>query len=105
MCGREYAPGSVAYTCPVCGEVGTLDVLYDYPALSANVQRDSLPVAGGMCGTDHAEHRERQGERDDEGGAQGVIQLVNGPERHFTPSHVELVEAFARTLAVGLAAR
>ena len=41
-CGREYAPGSVTYTCPVCGEVGTLDVLYDYAALRAHLDRDAL---------------------------------------------------------------
>ena len=41
-CGREYAPGSVVYTCPVCGEVGTLDVLYDYAALRAHLDRDAL---------------------------------------------------------------
>jgi GAF domain-containing protein len=42
---------------------------------------------------------------DDEGTAHGVIQLVNPPERQFTPSHVEVVEVFARTLAESLAAR
>jgi threonine synthase len=41
-CGREYTPGDVTYTCPVCGEVGTLDVLYDYAALKAQVDRDAL---------------------------------------------------------------
>ncbi len=41
-CGREYAPGDVTYTCPVCGEVGTLDVLYDYDALKTQVDRDAL---------------------------------------------------------------
>jgi GAF domain len=42
---------------------------------------------------------------DDEGGAHGVIQLVNPPERPFTRAHVEVVEAFARVLAGNLAAR
>lgn len=40
ICEREYAPGEVEYTCPVCGQVGTLDVLYDYPALRQTVDRD-----------------------------------------------------------------
>lgn len=30
LCGAEYVPGEVAYTCPACGLDGTLDVLYDY---------------------------------------------------------------------------
>lgn len=41
-CGREYEPGAVTYTCPVCGEVGTLDVLYDYEALRRGLDRDAL---------------------------------------------------------------
>lgn len=45
ICGAEYAPGAVTYTCPVCGEVGTLDVLYDYDALKARLDREAL--AGG----------------------------------------------------------
>lgn len=42
---------------------------------------------------------------DDEGEAHGVIQLINPPERPFTRSHVEVIEAFARVLAGNLAAR
>ncbi len=30
------------YTCPACGQVGTLAVLYDYPALKAQLDRDAL---------------------------------------------------------------
>lgn len=33
LCERSYRPDEVMYTCLVCGEVGTLDVLYDYDAL------------------------------------------------------------------------
>ena len=29
VCGHEYSPDEVQYTCPVDGQVGTLDVLYD----------------------------------------------------------------------------
>ncbi len=32
----------MTYTCPVCGEVGTLDVLYDYDALRGRLDRDAL---------------------------------------------------------------
>jgi threonine synthase len=42
LCEREYAPDEVTYTCPVCGMVGTLDVLYDYRALRARLDRDRL---------------------------------------------------------------
>jgi threonine synthase len=45
MCGREYAPDAVQYTCPVCGQVGTLDVLYDYPMLKAKLDRDQLSAS------------------------------------------------------------
>jgi threonine synthase len=39
-CEREYAPDAAQYTCPVCGQVGTLDVLYDYAALRQTLDRD-----------------------------------------------------------------
>lgn len=42
ICGQHHAVGSVEYTCPNCGEVGTLDVLYDYAALKAQLDRDAL---------------------------------------------------------------
>lgn len=42
---------------------------------------------------------------DEEGTAHGVIQLINGPERQFTRSHVELVEVFARAAAQSFAER
>jgi len=45
ICEREYAPDEVTYTCPVCGMVGTLDVLYDYPALRAQLDRDRLAAS------------------------------------------------------------
>lgn len=42
ICERDYAPDAVTYTCPACGMVGTLDVLYDYPALRARLDRDRI---------------------------------------------------------------
>jgi threonine synthase len=42
LCGRSYQPDEVQYYCPACGQVGTLDVLYDYPALKAQLDRDAL---------------------------------------------------------------
>ncbi len=42
ICGRGYSPGEIQYTCPACGEVGTLEVLYDYESLKAQLDRDSL---------------------------------------------------------------
>jgi len=41
VCDREYAPNEVQYTCPVCGDVGTLDVLYDYERLREELERDT----------------------------------------------------------------
>lgn len=42
VCGRSYRPGEVEYTCPACGQAGTLDVLYDYDALRRAISRDDL---------------------------------------------------------------
>lgn len=42
ICGRKYQPQDVSYTCPVCGEVGTLEVRYDYDAVKAQLDRDVL---------------------------------------------------------------
>jgi threonine synthase len=42
ICDRRYQPGEVTYTCPHCGQIGTLDVLYDYAALRAGLDRDAL---------------------------------------------------------------
>src|SRR5690606_33593314 len=41
LCEREYTPDQVQYTCPVCGQVGTLDVLYNYAALRQSLDRDA----------------------------------------------------------------
>lgn len=42
VCGRTYAPDAVQYVCPVCGEVGTLDVLYDYETLKNIFDRETF---------------------------------------------------------------
>jgi threonine synthase len=42
VCGRSYSPLEVQYTCPVCGSVGTLEVLYDYDVLKSQLDRDVL---------------------------------------------------------------
>jgi threonine synthase len=42
VCGRSYRPDEVKYTCPVCGQVGTLDVLYDVDALRHAVKREDI---------------------------------------------------------------
>lgn len=46
ICQKNYAPDSIQYTCPACGEVGTLDVLYDYAALRSTLDRDRLSADG-----------------------------------------------------------
>src|SRR5512145_1265488 len=38
LCGKSYQSDEVEYTCPDCGQVGTLDVLYDTDALNKAVQ-------------------------------------------------------------------
>lgn len=40
--GRSYPPDSVQYFAPEDGQVGTLDVLYDYAKLRASIDRDKL---------------------------------------------------------------
>lgn len=45
LCGREYAPGAVDYTCPTCGQVGTLDVLYDYENLRQTLDREAISAS------------------------------------------------------------
>lgn len=42
LCGRAWAPDALDYVCPDCGDVGTLDVLYDYEDLRAQLDRDAL---------------------------------------------------------------
>jgi threonine synthase len=42
ICAHAYQPGEVDYTCPACGQVGTLDVLYDTDALRRAVTRDDI---------------------------------------------------------------
>ena len=42
-CGREFRPGEVFYTCPVCGPLlGTLDVVYDFSAVKKQLSRGKL---------------------------------------------------------------
>jgi threonine synthase len=41
ICQRSYSPDEVQYTCPTCGEAGTLDILYDYGALSKEYRREN----------------------------------------------------------------
>lgn len=42
VCKRSYSANEVEYTCPHCGDVGTLEVLYDYEALRTQLDRDML---------------------------------------------------------------
>jgi threonine synthase len=42
VCGRVYSVAEAEYTCPDCGEVGTLDVQYDYAYISAYFKRRRL---------------------------------------------------------------
>ncbi|MCY4145116.1 MAG: threonine synthase [Chloroflexi bacterium] len=40
--GCRFAPGEQDYACPHHGELGTLDVVYDYAALRASLDRDAI---------------------------------------------------------------
>ena len=41
-CGAIYAPDSIRYTCPRCGEMAFLDMLPDYAAIAAAWGREDL---------------------------------------------------------------
>ncbi len=45
VCGRSYRPDEVEYTCLDCGQVGTLDVLYDVDALRESVRREDIETS------------------------------------------------------------
>jgi threonine synthase len=42
VCGITYDPDELQYTCPRCGEVGTLDIVFDYDLLRSQIDRDRL---------------------------------------------------------------
>ncbi|KUK85835.1 MAG: Threonine synthase, partial [Synergistales bacterium 58_81] len=42
LCGREFDPRSMVYTCPDCGPDGTLDVLYDHREARKRINRTTL---------------------------------------------------------------
>ena len=42
VCGAEYQPDDVDYVCPRHGDDGILDVVYDYEAIAATVDRDAI---------------------------------------------------------------
>jgi threonine synthase len=42
LCGARYALDEVAYVCPLHGDDGILDVVYDYAAIGAAISRESL---------------------------------------------------------------
>jgi threonine synthase len=41
-CERELGVDEAAYTCPICGPEGILDVLYDYDAIAPRISRETL---------------------------------------------------------------
>ena len=42
ICGKTYKPEEVSYTCPDCGQAGTLDVLYDWDAVRSAVSPEAI---------------------------------------------------------------
>jgi len=45
LCGGVYPEGADQYSCPKCGELGTLRVSYDYDRINTSVSRDGLAEA------------------------------------------------------------
>ena len=44
ICGKTFQPLEIDYVCPDHGDDGVLDVVYDYEAVGATVERDSLQL-------------------------------------------------------------
>src|SRR6266699_2285624 len=42
LCGSSYDPANIAYTCPVCGPPGVLEVHYDYEQIAPRLSRHVL---------------------------------------------------------------
>jgi threonine synthase len=42
ICGTQYEPDGVTYTCPTCGLAGTLDIVYDYRKLRKTITSKQL---------------------------------------------------------------
>ena len=42
LCGSEYTPNEVTYTCPKCGNDGILEVIYDYEEIKKHFSKKSL---------------------------------------------------------------
>jgi threonine synthase len=42
LCGAEYSPDEIKYTCPKCGNDGILEVIYDYEEIKNHFSKDSL---------------------------------------------------------------
>lgn len=45
LCGRSYQLDSVQYFCADCGQVGTLDILYDYDLIKHTLDRDTISAS------------------------------------------------------------
>ena len=43
--GCAFAVDEITYTCPIHGELGTLDILYDYEAIRASMDRDAISAS------------------------------------------------------------
>ncbi len=42
LCGSEYTPNEVTYTCPKCGDDGIFEVIYDYEEIKKHFSKKSL---------------------------------------------------------------
>lgn len=48
LCQKTYQKDEVSYTCPDCGDVGTLDILYDYAALAGRLSPQDFKTSSEM---------------------------------------------------------
>ena len=44
ICGKEFSPSGITYTCDVCGQDGTLDVIYDIKSIRKNLSHKSFSL-------------------------------------------------------------
>ncbi|GAC1625713.1 MAG: threonine synthase [Ktedonobacteraceae bacterium] len=42
LCGTNYSPAEITYTCPICGPLGILAVHYDYAQIAPHISRTQL---------------------------------------------------------------
>ena len=44
LCGTEYKPKEIKYTCPQCGDEGILEIIYDYSEIKKIFTKETLKM-------------------------------------------------------------